>query len=176
MKYIIYDKNTNLVIEIVNNKPLDYTRNLSIAEFYGELPNKYDYLTITNLQEKTDTWTEKEVVDKLDEQGNTIFTEQGEIAFEEIEVPKSRTYFTCDLVANFRPPLTAEQIEKQKQAKYETLCQKYIREKYSATDENKVVREYLADMYNLEKKAQFDEYNAYVESCKARAKGEIWKT
>ena len=175
MYYIAFNKTTKRVVNLsVETLPKQSTDFYGEAEFYGELPNKYDYLTITNLQEKTNTWTEKEQVEKLDEQGNTIFTEQGEIVYEEIEVPKSRTYFTCDLVANFRLPLTAEQVEKQKQAKYESLCQQYIREKYSATDENKVVREYLADMYNTEKRVQFDEYNAYVESCKVRAKGEIY--
>lgn len=169
MYYIAFNRRTKRVVHL-STEPLkkQKTNFYGEAEFYGELPNKYDYLTIANLQEKTDFWTEKEEVEKENE--------QGEIVYEEIEVPKSRTYFTCDLVANFRPPLTAEQIEKQKQAKYESLCQQYIREKYSATDENKVVREYLADMYNFEKKTQFDTYNAYVESCKARAKGEIWKT
>ena len=167
MYYLRFDRRTKRVLRIgtepLTKQPTDY---YGEAEFYGELPQKYDYLTIENLQEKTDTWTEKEQVEKENE--------QGEIVIEEIEVPKSRTYNTCDLVANFRPPLTAEQVEKQKQAKYETLCQKYIREKYSATDENKVVREYLVDMYNTEKRVQFEEYNAYVESCKARAKGEVY--
>ena len=167
MYYIAFNKTTKRVVNLsVETLPKQPTNYYGEAEFYGELPNKYDYLTITNLQEKTNTWTEKEIVENYDDNGNLVTNE--------IEVEKSRTYFTCDLVANFRPAPTAEQVEKQKQSKYESLCQQYIREKYSATDENKVVREYLADMYNTEKRVQFDEYNAYVESCKVRAKGEIY--
>ena len=94
---------------------------------------------------------------------------------EEIEVEKSKTHIVCDLVAHFYPKveLTEEQKAKQQQLKYEKLCQQYISEKYSLADENKIVREYLADMTNSEKKAQFEEYNSYVELCKARAKGEM---
>ena len=167
MYYLRFDRRTKIVLRI-DKEPLkkQSTKYYGEAEFYGELPTKYDYLIIENLQEKTDTWTEKEQVEKVNE--------QGEIVIEEIEVPKTRTYFVCDLVANFRPPLTAEQIEKQKQAKYETLCQKYISEKYSFADENKIIREFLADMYNTEKRVQFEEYNAYVESCKARAHKEVY--
>ena len=167
MYYLFFDKRTKRVVKL-STEPLkkQSTNFYGKAEFYGELPSKYDYLTITNLQEKTDTWTEKEWVE------NKIAN--GEFVSHEIEVPKSRTYFVCDLVAGFRPPLSEEQIEKQKQAKYESLCQRYISEKYSFADENKIIREYLVDMYNTEKRVQFEEYNAYVESCKARAKGEVY--
>lgn len=165
--YILYNKNTLKVFgQPLKKEPISYSNSLLLAEFYGELPTKYDYLTVANVQEKTDTWVEKEQVEKENK--------QGEIVIEEIEAPKSRTYFVCDLVANFRPLPTAEQLDKQRQAKYESLCQKYIREKYSATDENKVVREYLADMNNNGKKTQFDTYNFYVESCKAKARVEVY--
>ena len=158
MYYILY-RLDNLKVVHKDTKPLKPQLDIyGIAEYNGEIP-KNDWLTVDNIREEIETWTEKE----LNEQGQ--------------EVEYSKTHIVCDLVAHFYPKRewTEEQKAKQKQAKYENLCQKYIREQYSATDENKVVREYLADMYNFDKKSQFDEYNAYVESCKARAKGDIWK-
>ena len=169
--YIRFRTNNNRVIALCDNKPIvedrefkDLNGVFAVAEFYGEIPQG-DYLTVVSTREETETWTEKETVEKTNE--------KGEIVYEEVEVEKSRTYLTCDLIPNFIQ-LTEEQIAEQKQKRYESLCQQYIRERYSPTDENKVVREYLADMYNLDKKAQFDEYNAYVESCKAMAKIEIY--
>ncbi|MBD5156481.1 MAG: hypothetical protein HDT13_02450 [Butyrivibrio sp.] len=54
---------------------------------------------------------------------------------------------------------------------YEAASVAYIRERYSQDDENKVIREYLA---NPADKAEFDEYDGYVMECKARAKAEIY--
>lgn len=165
-KYIIFDNNSKKVKDIFDKEPkfVNKLPTTMVAEYEGEIPQG-DYLTVVNPREETDTWIEKETVEKTNE--------KGEIVYEEVEVEKSRTYLTCDLVANFIQ-LTEEQIAEQKQKRYESLCQQYIRERYSPTDENKVVREYLADMYNLDKKAQFDEYNTYVESCKIKAKTEVY--
>lgn len=57
-------------------------------------------------------------------------------------------------------------------AKYSGLTIRYIHEKYPISKENKVLREYLA--YGESHKAQFDEYNAYVEECKIRARAEVY--
>lgn len=203
--YIRFRTNNNRVIAKCKTKPInvedreykDLNGNCAIAEYNGEIPQG-DYLTVENVQEKIDTWTEpktiekevKKIVPKVVKRAEPVFDENKEVIdykiFEEtieeeiteiveetIEEEKSRTYFTCELVANFIK-LTEEQIAVKKQRAYENLCQQYIRERYSPTDENKIVREYLADMYNFDKKSQFDEYNAYVESCKARAKIEIY--
>lgn len=62
--------------------------------------------------------------------------------------------------------------EEELHTRYQNLSIKYIHEKYSANDENKVIREYLA--YGEEYKPAFDEYNTYVEDCKARAHAEIY--
>lgn len=123
MYYILFAKNTKRVVK-VSKEPLkkQSTDYYGEAEFYGELPKKYDYLTVANVQEQTDTWTEKEIVETENE--------QGEIVTEEIEVPKSRTYFVCDLVANFRPAKTEQQLLKEKQQQLrklrETECFAYI--------------------------------------------------
>lgn len=197
MKYVVYSKTGNKVWQVLDKEP-SISNDLAIAQA-EIIPDKYDWLTVANVREQTDTWTEKEqiekevkkIIPKIVKNTEPIYNENNEIidykifeqtieeeitetVYEEIEVEKSKTYMVCDLVANFRPPLTEEQIAIQKQKRYESLCQQYIREKYSANDENKVVREYLADMTNTEKKSQFDTYNVYVESCKARAKGEIY--
>lgn len=56
--------------------------------------------------------------------------------------------------------------------KYTGLTIRYIHEKYPISKENEVLREYLA--YGETHKAQFDEYNAYVEECKVKAHKEIY--
>lgn len=160
MKYLklFLDNNNNRVL-VCDSKPLNEdTQTSKTVEYYGEIP-QCDYLTFANLREET----KRELVYKLNEDGKVVGVET------------ERKYLTCDLVANFYPPKTEEQLAREKQVEYEMLCHKYIAEKYCQNDENKVVREYLADMTNLKKKAQFDNYNAYVESCKARAKAEVYK-
>ena len=56
--------------------------------------------------------------------------------------------------------------------RYEMLAQEKIRERYTATDEYKVLREKLAGRDGSEE--QFNEYNQYVEQCKAEAYLEIY--
>ena len=185
MYYILYDKKT-LKVKEKYTKPLtakvcdNFYEVYGIAEYKGEIP-KGDWLTVDNVREEVETWKEKQQVEKLDENGQPIINEQGEPIYEEIEVEKSKTHIVCDLVAHFYPKieLTEEQKALQKEKQYKTLCEKYIREKYSANDEDKIKRECLFDMIsnntNKESKLQFLEYNSYVESCKLRAKEEVYK-
>lgn len=65
-------------------------------------------------------------------------------------------------------PYTAEEIEREKAEKYPQLVEKYIREKYTLSAELAILRQ--RDV----KTTEFDEYNAYAESCKERAKAEIF--
>lgn len=65
-------------------------------------------------------------------------------------------------------PFTDEEKEKM----YDKLSVSYIRKKYTADDENKIMREYLA--YGDVKKEAFDIYNSYVEECKATARAEVY--
>jgi len=60
------------------------------------------------------------------------------------------------------------------QADYDALSVRYIHEKYSYDEENKIMREYLSDMNNEQYKAAFDTYNSYVAECKARAYTEVY--
>ncbi len=68
-------------------------------------------------------------------------------------------------------PKTEAEAAAEKRAAYEAASVGYIREKYSQNDENKIIREYLADPAV---KAEFDAYNAFVIECKARARAEIY--
>ena len=68
-------------------------------------------------------------------------------------------------------PYTEEQLRKE----YETMTVKYIREKYSVDDENKILREYLAYPDNAEIKEEFDIYNATIEECKQKAHAEVYE-
>lgn len=168
--YILFDKETKRVIGMNNEPFVSYSSNLELAEYKGEIPNN-DYLTVDNLREETETWTEKtpvydtvtkKVTEKkrlliiepvelkdasgevcLDENGSVIMTEiykwvEEPIEIEvdsyevvdEIEEEKSRTYLTCDLVANFNPAPTQEQLAKQ-QAK---IAIKNLKMQLEATD------------------------------------------
>ena len=172
MNYIIYNLETSKV-ERVYSHPLpkqneSFYKTRNIAEYRGELPSA-DWLSVDNIHEEIETWKEKKQVEKLDENGQPLVNEQGEIVYEEVEVEKTKTHIVCDLVAHFLPEeQKAQQVAKQKQAKYEKLVEKYIREKYSLSNELAILRQAST------KVNEFNEYNAYAESCKARAKGEIY--
>lgn len=60
-------------------------------------------------------------------------------------------------------PYTEEELHE----RYRGLCVRYIHDKYPISDENKILREYLA--YGEAAKTAFEEYNAYVEACKVKA-------
>lgn len=68
-------------------------------------------------------------------------------------------------------PKTEAEIAAEKRAEYENLSVNYIRERYSQNDENKIIREYLA---NPADSAEFAAYNSYVMECKAHAKSNVY--
>jgi hypothetical protein len=117
----------------------------------------------------------------LDEDGNKVLTaipkwveETIEVDVEkeveeEVEEIKTRTYLTCNLVANFYPPKTEEELAKEKEKKYKDLCEKYIRAKYSVGDEFQILREHDANPEDCVVIKNFNEYNAYVKNCLLRA-------
>ncbi len=154
MYYIYIDKKTNRIID-VKNKIVEHSDNLIICEVEN-LPEKYDYLEVLNLRKEIKTW--KEIQEDYD--GN------GEIVAKEVE--KSRTYFTCDLVAKFRPQPTLEQIEKLKQLEYEKLVESLIRQKYNLSNELAILRQATT------KVDEFKAYNEYAEKCKNQAKSKIY--
>lgn len=57
---------------------------------------------------------------------------------------------------------------------YEQEVQQLIRQKYTATDEFKVLRKALANPNDEETQAQFAEYNDYVEQCKNEAQTKVY--
>ena len=166
---IVYKGEAKPIVE--EREFIDLNGKCAVAEYKGEIP-KNDYLTVTNLREETETWTETKTIGKLDENGEPIFNENGEIVTEEITEEKSRTYLACNLLANFYPPKTEEELALERKAKYEKLCEKYIRAKYSASDEFQILREYSKNPNDTITKQNFDEYNTFVENCLLRAKSD----
>lgn len=68
-------------------------------------------------------------------------------------------------------PKTEAEAAAEKRAEYEDLSVDYIRERYSQNDENKIIREYLADPAD---NAEFNAYNEYVVECKEKAREKIY--
>lgn len=164
--YIRYNAQTNLVVYIGEKKPLNAdTDLLKVAEYNGEIP-KNDWLTVGNVEQKTRVV--KEAYDETIE-----FDENGE----PLKKPQTihheaviENYLECtELTPHFKT-YTEEELAKQKQAKYENLVEKYIREKYSLSNELAILRQANT------KYTEFYEYNTYAEECKAKAKAEVYGT
>lgn len=87
-------------------------------------------------------------------------------------LPEKYSYLTYEdgkLVAHITEK-TEEQIQAQKQAKYEARVDNLVREKYSLSNELAILRQ------RDTKPEEFAEYNAFVEECKAQAKAEADET
>ena len=161
--YIRYNTQTNLVVYIGERKPLNANTDLlKVAEYNGEIP-KNDWLSVGNIQERTRVL--KEAYDEtieVDENGEPL-KEPQKVHHEAV----IENYLECtELVAHFKT-FTEEELAKQKQVKYENLVEQYIREKYSLSNELAILRQANT------KVEEFNEYNAYAEECKARAKAEL---
>lgn len=63
-----------------------------------------------------------------------------------------------------RPQPTAEE----KQAQYESFVDQYIRQKYTLSQELAIIRQQAT------KQAEYNEYFAYCEECKTKAKTEVY--
>lgn len=137
--YILANKKTKKVIEILNQKPVSFSSNLTLLKV-DKIPDKFDYLTVQNAREITDYYTVEEIVDD-----------------KPITVEKSKTYLTCDLVANFNKErvLTSEQKEKLRSEKIVKL----IRKKYSVDEELAILRQ------KDSKPNKFKEYFNYATEC-----------
>lgn len=160
MKYIVFaNKTKRVVLPPSDNRYTDLTEYVTQCEV-EEIPAKYDFLTVDNVKERTrvvqEAYTE-EVID-CNEAGEEITTI--------VEIPaEMETYYTCDLIAK---EYTAEQLEKQKQAKYERLVEQYIRQQYSISQELAILRQ------RDSKVEEFNAYNEYAEECKAKAYLEVY--
>lgn len=90
---------------------------------------------------------------------------KGEKVEEKTEIP-----YTCyTLVENKEEYEQAKAIraEKEKQHEYEALVEKYIRQKYSLSQELAILRQ------RDEKVEEYTAYYEYAEECKVRAKAEV---
>ena len=144
--YITFNKENKKVAYIGEKKPIAYSDSLLLAKVTN-IPDKYDYLTAENIQEHK----------KVEKEGYAISNK---------EISKiSQTYLTCDLVAHFNDNVEESEVELKE--KYERLVDKYIREKYSLSNELAILRQ--ANVKTVE----FDEYNKYAEECKIKAKSQI---
>lgn len=158
--FIIFDKNSNKVISQVTEKPTNVLEGQEIAicnniPCYNETLG--DYLIVTNLQEKIDSYTSEEVKrNEIQIDGQTLE------ASKLVEVKKERKYFTCDLVVN-ESPNKAELIERQ----YENKVSALIRKKYSLNAELAILRQ------RDTKPEEYQAYNDYAEQCKALVKQEM---
>ena len=135
--YITFNKETKRVGYLKKEKPSTYTDNLILAEVES-VPEKYDYLTVTNVQEKSRVIKEsyEEVIE---------YDENGELLQEPIKIQhkeETEIYYTCDLVANLII-LTEEQTANQLEQKYHALTEKYIREKYTQGEMEAIINNYL---------------------------------
>ena len=154
--YILINKNTNKVNHISYKKFSYFSDNLRIAEV-ETLPEKYDYLIAENIREVTDKWTE--IQEDYDE-NNELITR---------EVERSRTYFTCELVAKFRPQPTETQIAAKKKLQRKKLISQLVRKKYSQDDVEAILANYADDPDDLEYKTEFEAFQAYRKECKTIA-------
>ena len=158
--YIIFYKDSKRVHKVLSVKPVTITSTLEIARCdnipkYNEAQG--DYLTVINLEEKTEKYIDKETVEKEVE----IDGEMQKVT-EAIKVEKERPYFTCDLIVN-EIPNKAELIERQ----YENKVSALIRKKYSLNAELAILRQ------RDSKPEEYEEYNNYAEQCKTLAKQEM---
>lgn len=166
--YITYNKETKEVSSpILENKPLSYSDVLMVAEIES-VPNKYDYLTVTNIQEKTKVV--KEAYEEIVE-----YDENGELLQEPIHIQheaETEVYYICDLVANFRPQLTTEQLKKQKEIRYNNRVSQLIRLKYSQNDVEALLANYAEDKEKYQE--EFDIFAAHRKQCKEQAYNEVY--
>lgn len=158
--YIVFYKDSKKVVQTLAKEPVAISNTLEIARCESVL--KYnqaqgEYLTVTNLQEKTEKYIDIEYTEK-----EIIVDGEMQIVTEAIEVEKERKYFTCDLIVN-ESPNKAELIEQQYGNKVSAL----IRKKYSLNAELAILRQ------RDTKPEEYAVYNAYAEECKNQVKKEL---
>ena len=84
MKYIVYNKNTNKVLHILNKEPIAVSNSLGVAEC-SSIPN-CDYFLATNIKKHSKTY--KEIIYEFDDNGEKVAK----------EVEKVKEWETCDLI------------------------------------------------------------------------------
>ena len=89
MKYIVYNKLNNQEVHILDEEPISYTDNLSVARC--EIIPQGKKFMVTNIQEKQEEYTEK-----VTETVTLITGEEKEIIK---AITKTKPYMSCDLIA-----------------------------------------------------------------------------
>lgn len=166
MKYIIYDKKTLKIVRIMNKEPIALTDNLGLARC--ESIPQGDNFKVSNIQTHAENYIEKEPkeVTKVDEQGN----EYTETEYE--EVVKTREYQTCEIMPKI---YSQTEINNKKDKEYELLVERLIRQKYSQSQVEAILNNYIDGTENEEYKTEFVELQNYRKQCKAKAKEIIYK-
>lgn len=136
---ILINKNSNKVVKISDKIFSEYSDNLILCQVES-IPTNCDYLIAENIHL---------VEEKLD---NEVIS----------------SYYTCNLVAKFRPALSPEQEAKIKDKKYEALTETLIAKKYSIKQEIAIARQ--KDV----KPEEYQVYYNYCEECKAKAHKEVY--
>lgn len=156
--YITYNKDTKKVAYLGKKKPISYSDILELAEV-DSVPQKYDYLIVDNVQEKS-----RVIKEAYTEEVSSFNEEKGEDEIKIIEHPQvTELYLICDLIPKFYE-YTEEQIEAQKKKKYKDLVEQYIGQRYSVGDELSIQRQ------EKTKPEEYEEYFSYCEECKVKAK------
>ena len=171
--YITYNKETKRVAYLGKKKPISYSDSLSLAEVEN-VPEKYDYLQVDNIQEKS-----RVIKEAYTEELVTLNEKTGEETTEYVQHPEiTEVYFTCDLIPNFNE-YTEEQLEAQKRVRYERLTTEYVRRKYSQDQMEAIVNNYLEYLTNPISEnekylTEYTEMQSYRAECKVEAKTTVY--
>jgi hypothetical protein len=162
MNKVIYEKESGKVLNILQTSMKEVTHYYAKEtlfdengeKYYGEEKEVKDY-QLGNYDQET-IREEKRL-----EERPKFFFDTNKYTMENTEENPTYNYKTHyliykDGVFSTKPILT-----------YEQLVEKYIREKYSISQELAILRQ------KEEKPEEFKAYYDYAESCKARAKGEV---
>lgn len=169
--YILYNVNTMNVIGKPSKNPIVCNNNDFAQAECEIIPKLYDYLSVENIREEI-----RIIKEAYSETFLAYDEETGQEYEKTIEYPAAtESYLACDIVPKFIT-LTLEQEKVKLDKKYDILCERYIRQIYSANDESKILREIRAYADNEKVIARFDKYNADIESCLNRAHIEIYGT
>jgi hypothetical protein len=170
--YIVYDEKTKKVQGNPSEKPfIAFTKGCVQAEV-DSVPEKYDYLTVENIQEHSRVI--KEAYEEVIE-----YDENGELLQEPLKVQhekETEIYYTCDLIANFYT-FSEEEIESRLQKKYHALTEKFIRERYSQSEMEAIINNYLEYKDTYENESALIEYQkmqAFRKECKGKAHKEVY--
>lgn len=162
MNKVIYDKSTGRVITVLAVSMQEVTHYFAKETLFDENGEKY-YGEEKEVKDYQLGNYEPEMIreeKRLEEMPKIYFNTSKYTVADTLENPtydrKTQYLVYKDGVFSTKPIYT-----------YEQLVEKYIRERYSVSQEFAILRQ------RLEKPEEFNEYYSYAEGCKARAKVEL---